>query len=398
MNDQVCVAPFSGSGGCNSGGGVVVNVGDGGGGGADGTFSGAASSILPIVDFSTLTPTQKAQIAALVTPGVGGAEGVLDGIGSAFDINTITPVQKAAITAIVAAGLDFSTLSAAQKAQIQAIAGAGAGTGGTLTAAQLSALMTTLFTPGATGSILQKQADGTIQAVPFLSTIPNGTAVGDGLVWNNVTKKWEVAPVTISQAGLKATIAAAPDSTVANPLVEVLGADSAGNPVVAKRQALPITDGLVIGTNPINFPLVAGGDALIASVKAPAKGRYMLRFRSGYGIDPITTEPQGAKKRMTANIVVASASQGRLYQSTFISNRAAIEPVSKDSANFDAYGSILGIGSAGPIDLAANEEITMNVLTAQPTVPAHASGLILTQYFVPFLQLVKIADDEIIDI
>jgi hypothetical protein len=409
MNDQVCVSPLGGYGGGCSGGGVVVNVGDGGDGGAGGTFSGAASSILPVVDFSTLTTAQKAQIVAIVTAGGGGggggAEGALDGIGSAFDINTITPVQKAAITAIVAAGLDFSTLSAAQKAQIEAIAGAGAGTGGTLTAPQLSALMTTLFTPGATGSILQKQADGTIQAKPVLSTLPNGTAKGDSVAWNDVANIWEVRQPALSIAGLKTTYALVQQSTVSNPIAFVEGTDSAGNPTKAALANLPITAGTPQATNTISFaPTGVADTALISKVTAPAKGRYIIRYRAGYGIDPSGgTEPKGANKHVDANIFVNSPTVGQIANNTMTSNRPAIEDVAPiiGSGNKNAYGNILLVGSSGPFDLNQGDVVNMSVLGAgniynSPT--PLSFGLKFTEYFPPTLELVKIDSQEIVNL
>jgi hypothetical protein len=109
-----------------------------------------------------------------------------------------------------------------------------------LTPAQGAALLKLMYAAGQPGAFLQRQADGSIAAVPFLDALKlsnPGTASGDTLKWDAATSKWIVAPAS-STALSAATLAGAIAALPAGVLAKVSGVDAAGNAVTATPSAM----------------------------------------------------------------------------------------------------------------------------------------------------------------
>lgn len=426
-------SPCAPSGGCGSCGssvgccdGVVVNVG------GDGSVFDPTT-----IDFSALTPTQKDAIKAIVGTPAAGVDGIAptfdmstitqaqkdaiklivgagtgtgaDGVGPAFDMSTLTAAQKAAVTAFVSSGIDFAGLSTAQKDAIRAIAGVGAGGAfdpttinfAALTPAQKAAIASIANPPSGVDGIAPTFDMSTLTQAQkdAIKAFVGPDGVGPAFDFSTLTAAQKaqiqalVPSTPLTQPALGAAIVAAPTSSAANPLVEVLGNDASGTPAVATFVPLAKTTGTVVATSPIGG-IIGTNVTELAKATAPKAGRYMVNYKAGYAVAPTATEPQGATKVIDASLYVSAGGAGNVMQNFELMNAAATAPV-VPSSNYSRHGVIVAVGSAGPVDLIAGDSVKISLYIGVPTTAGFVSAISSTEYFPPAIELVEVPSKQI---
>ena len=296
-----------------------------------------------------------------------------------------------------------------------------------LTPAQFKALQDLAFAGSAPGAVLAiDPVTGKVAAIPVLQALKNGAPginQGDTFVWDAATSKWIVGPVTIAPATYKALVqglpagvlasvpgldaagnpvkqspaamvgavlAAAPAATAANPATKVNGLDAAGNPVTLPVAPLSVTtSGASLAPATITYATPTAGNTLLASVKAPAAGRYMLNLKAGYVVKPTGNEPKGDSKFVGKILVATTGPKGIVAQTE---DRSILPAVQNVTAGTDTYGNILMTTSVGPFDYADQEQVDLLLLVEGSLT---TTGVTSTEYYTPTLTLTRIPDKGI---